>query len=50
MKDKYIKLKMEMVVNKILYNKKIINKDIFEKTSKELEKLLFIEKQKEHLI
>ncbi len=50
MEDKYIKLKMEMVVNKILYNKKIINKDIFEKASKELEKLLFIERQKEHRI
>ena len=34
MEEKYIKLKIEAVVNKILYNKNIIDKNLFENTSK----------------
>ncbi len=41
MKEKYIKLKIEYVVNKILYEKKIIEKNMYEETAKKIDKLLF---------
>lgn len=41
MNEKYLKLKIESVVNKILYKKNIIDKNIFEKTSAKLDKLMF---------
>lgn len=46
MNEKYLKLKIEVVVNKILYKKNIINKNIFEKTSLKLDKLMFEEDKK----
>ena len=46
MKEIYIKLKIESVVNKILYQKKRIEKDIFQETAIKLEKLLFEENNK----
>ena len=46
MNEKYLKLKIEAVVNKILYKKNIINKNIFEKTSLKLDKLMFEEDKK----
>ncbi len=46
MKDRYIKLKIELVVNKILYNQNIINKNLYEQTSKKIDKLLFEENKK----
>lgn len=41
MNEKYLKLKIESVVNKILYEKNIIDKNVFEKTSAKLDKLMF---------
>ena len=41
MNEKYLKLKIEAVVNKILYKKNVIDKNIFEKTSLKLDKLMF---------
>ena len=41
MNEKYLKLKIESVVNKILYKKNIIDKNVFEKTSIKLDKLMF---------
>lgn len=46
MNEKYLKLKIKVVVNKILYKKNIINKNIFEKTSLKLDKLMFEEDKK----
>lgn len=46
MNERYIKLKIEAVVNKLLYNKNIIEKNIYEETSKKLDKLLFEENKK----
>ena len=46
MKDRYIKLKIELVVNKLLYNKNIIDKNLYEQTSKKIDKLLFEENKK----
>ena len=46
MKDRYIKLKIELVVNKLLYKKNIINKNLYEQTSKKIDKLLFEENKK----
>ena len=46
MNEKYLKLKMESVVNKLLYKKNIIDKNVFEKTSTKLDKLMFEEIKK----
>ena len=49
MKDRYIKLKIELIVNKLLYNKNIINKNLYEQTSKKIDKFLF-EENKNNLL
>jgi|GEM_PF-4961024 len=41
MNERYIKLQIESIVNKILYNKKVIEKDLYDQTSKKLDKLIF---------
>ena len=46
MNERYIKLRIEAVVNKLLYNKNIIEKNLYEETSKNLHKLLFEENKK----
>lgn len=46
MNERYIKLKIEAVVNKLLYNKNIIEKNLYEETSKKIDKLLFEENKK----
>lgn len=46
MNERYIKLRIEAVVNKLLYNKNIIEKNLYEETSKRLDKLLFEENKK----
>ena len=46
MNEKYLKLKIEAVVNKILYKKNVIDKNIFEKISSKLDKLMFEENKK----
>ena len=46
MNEKYLKLKIEAVVNKILYKKNVIDKNIFEKTSLRLDKLMFEKNKK----
>ena len=46
MNEKYLKLKIEEVVNKILYKKNVIDKNIFEKTSLKLDKLMFEKNKK----
>lgn len=39
--DKYIKLKIEAIVNKKLYQEKIIDKITYDKVAKRIDKLLF---------
>lgn len=46
MNERYIKLKIEAVVNKLLYKKNVIEKNVYEETSKKLDKLLFEEDKK----
>lgn len=46
MNKRYIKLKIEAVVNKLLYKKNVIEKNVYEETSKKLDKLLFEEDKK----
>lgn len=41
MNDRYIKLEIETVINQILYDKNIINKTLYEETSKKLNKLIY---------
>lgn len=47
MDDRYMMLKIEAVVNKILYVEKVIDKRQYERVSKRLDKLLFEESKKE---
>lgn len=49
MNERYVKLQIESVVNKILYQKNIIEKEIYQETSKKLDKLLFEESKKNSL-
>ena len=44
MQDRYIMLKIEKVVNKILYEKEIIDKKEYEQMAKKIDRLLFEEK------
>lgn len=46
MKEKYMKLKIELVVNKILYRKNIIDKELFENASRKIESLIWEETKK----
>lgn len=46
MNEIYIQLKIEMVINKLLYQKNIIEKNLYEETSKKIDKLLFDENKK----
>lgn len=46
MNEKYIKLKIEYIINKILYEKNIIEKDMYNYTAKKLDKLLYEQKNK----
>ena len=46
MNEKYLKLKIESVVNKVLYKKNVIDKNVFEKISAKLDKLMFEENKK----
>ena len=46
MNEKYIKLKIEYIINKILYEKNIIEKDMYNYTAKKLDKLLYEKKNK----
>lgn len=39
--DEKMKLKIEVVINKLLYKKNIIEKDIYEGTARKLDKLIF---------
>lgn len=43
MNEKYLKLKIESVMNKILYQKGIITKDMYEKTAQKIDKFLLEE-------
>lgn len=45
MEDRYIKLKIEYVVNNLLYEKDVIDKNLYEQVSKRIDKLLFEEKK-----
>lgn len=40
MNDNYIKLLIELTINRIFYKKNIINKDMYEKTDLKIEQLL----------
>ena len=40
MNDNYVKLLIELTINKIFYKKNIINKDMYEKTHLKIEELL----------
>lgn len=46
MNERYIKLQIESVVNKLLYKKKVIEKNLYEQTAAKLDKLLFEENKK----
>ena len=46
MNEKYLKLKIETIINKILYKKNIINKNMYEEISMRLDKLIFKEIKK----
>ena len=46
MEDRYIKLKIEYVVNNLLYEKDVIDKNLYEQVSKKIDKLLFEENKK----
>lgn len=46
MNEKYIKLQIESIVNKLLYKKNIIEKNLYKKTSEKVDKLLFEENRK----
>lgn len=46
MKEKYIKLQIESIVNKLLYKKKVIEKNKYEEVAIKLDKLLFDESKK----
>ncbi len=46
MKDKYIKLKIQAIINKALYKKNEISKISYEQISKQIDKLLFEEIKK----
>lgn len=46
MKEKYMKLKIELVVNKILYRKNVIDKELFENASRKIESLIWKETKK----
>lgn len=41
--DKKLKLKIEVVINKLLFQKNIINKDMYEKSSAKLDELMYKE-------
>ena len=46
MEDRYIMLKIEYVVNDLLYEKDVIDKNLYEQVSKKIDKLLFEENKK----
>ncbi len=48
MNDRYIILKIEIVINKILYAKNVINKEKYNQVAKKLDKLLFDECKAKH--
>ena len=48
MNDRYIILKIEIVINKILYAKNVINKEKYNQVTKKLDKLLFDECKAKH--
>lgn len=48
--DEIIKLKIEIVINKILYDKNIIERDIYEKTANRLYKKRLDKKERSVLI
>lgn len=50
MEDRYMMLKIEAVVNRILYVENVIDKRKYEKTAKKLDKLLFEESKKNNLL
>lgn len=46
MKDRYIKLKIEIVINRILYVEGVIDEKKYKRVSEKIEKLLFQENKK----
>ncbi len=46
MNERILKLKLEVSINKILYNKNIISKYLYEETNRKLNKMIFIENKK----
>ena len=46
MEERILKLKLEVSINKILYNKNIISKNLYEETNRKLNKIIFIENKK----
>ncbi len=41
--EKYLKLKTEYIINKILYNKNLIGKNMYDYASRKLDKLILVE-------
>ena len=46
LEDRYIKLKIEYIINKLLYEKYVIDKNLYEQASKKIDRLLFEENKK----
>lgn len=46
MNERYIKLQIESIVNKLLYQKKVIEKNKYDEVSIKLDKMLFEENKK----
>lgn len=46
MNERILKLKLEVSINKILYKKNIIFKNLYEETNRKLNKMIFIENKK----
>lgn len=49
MSDRLVKLKIEVVVNKLLFEKNIIEKSLYEETLRKLDRLMF-EEQKNNVV
>lgn len=47
MNERILKLKLEVSINKILYKKNMISKNLYEETNRKLNKMIFIENKNE---
>lgn len=50
MNDRFIKLQIDAIVNKLLYKKNVIDKTLYEDVSRKIDKLIFEESKKNNLL